>query len=135
MDINPYRFEAPWTAYEFTNHALAHSSQLILMTMAWLNSESMSCPVERAEEPNRHTLWYWLARLEPLLEARDGREVLIAFCNRSGSEGTAHYAGTSAVLGFRNGVVTLYGLLGEGQEKLLVVDTKEDAPTRRVLIS
>lgn len=125
MDINPYRFEAPWTAYEFANHIVTQSCDLVLMTMAWLTSESTACPVERAEEPNLNAVWHWSQRLRPLFHVGGGREVLVVFCNRSGSEGTAHYAGTSAAIGFKDGLATLYARAGEGQEKALVIDTEE----------
>lgn len=45
------------------------------------------------------------------------------FANRSGVEDEATYAGTSTVLGIKDGEVTVYGILGRGEEKLLLVDT------------
>ena len=132
MDINPYRFEAAWTAYEFCKHVQTRSSDTVLVTMAWLTSESLACPVDRAEEPHLETLSYWLARVQPVLDVRDGKERLFAFCNRSGSEGTAHYAGTSAVLKVKDGVVAVYGLLGQGQERLLLADTMDENQARRI---
>jgi protein N-terminal amidase len=141
MDINPYRFEAPWTAYEFFSHAVLKSASVILLTMAWLTTDAEPCPPEQAAVPDIHTLEYWLKRLHPLIAAaKDGRqhdeEVLVALCNRCGSEdGGAHYAGTTTVLGIPGGgdAVTLYGVLGRGEEKLLVVDTA-DAPHAQRLV-
>lgn len=33
MDINPYKFEAPWTAYEFANHARESRAKLVIVSM------------------------------------------------------------------------------------------------------
>ncbi len=139
MDINPYRFEAPWTAYEFFSNAVRKSVSVILLTMAWLTTDVEPCPPEQAAVPDIQTLEYWLKRLHPLIAAakdsrQRGEEVLVALCNRCGSEdGGAHYAGTTTVLGIpgggggSGGEITLYGILGRGEERLLVVDTA-DAP-------
>lgn len=45
--------------------------------------------------------------------------------NRTGVEGDAVYAGTSAVLGLQCGEVKLYGILGRGERELLMVDTSK----------
>lgn len=125
MDINPYRFTTSWREYEFAYHALANSPSLILLTMAWLDAGSGSDPYCPAGVPDVQSLSYWLERFKPLIEAKGENEVLIALCNRCGDEGNAYYAGTSCVLGVRRGEVISYGLLGKGQEKLLVVDTAQ----------
>lgn len=133
MDINPYRFIAPWTEYEFANHALAKSSSLILLTMAWLDAESRSSPCSQPGSPDLQTLSYWLDRFKPLIEANGETEVLVALCNRWGNEGNAYYAGTSAVLGVRGGEVIVYGILGQAEEKLLLVDTTKVHQARGIL--
>lgn len=43
--------------------------------------------------------------------------------NRCGIEDDATYAGTSTVMGIKNGEFSLYGILGRAEEQLLVVDT------------
>lgn len=68
------------------------------------------------------TLTYWVTRLEPLIRAETD-EIIVVFCNRTGVEDDATYAGTSAVVGIHDGEVKVYGLLGRGVEELLVVDT------------
>ncbi len=104
--------------------------------MAWLTAESGSRPPDTANQPDLDTLSYWLERLRPLIEARhNSDEVLVALCNRCGREGDAHYAGTSAVLGIKNDTVTVYGLLGLGQETVLVVDTLEDIQRPQLVLS
>lgn len=40
MDLNPYKFEAPFNKLEFANHCLETGAQLILCPMAWLSPES-----------------------------------------------------------------------------------------------
>ncbi|GJD04352.1 carbon-nitrogen hydrolase [Colletotrichum higginsianum] len=69
------------------------------------------------------TLTYWVTRLEPLIRAEKKEEIIIVFCNRTGIEDDAVYAGTSAVIGIQDGEVKVYGLLGRGERELLVIDT------------
>ncbi|KAI9812231.1 MAG: Carbon-nitrogen hydrolase [Phylliscum demangeonii] len=139
MDINPYRFTAPWTDYEFARHALASASSLLLLTMAWLTSEceAVAGPGAGARtkpsrppptQPDGSTLSYWLERLGPLIMGATGeREVVVAICNRCGQEGSAIYAGTTTVLGLKGGQVRCYGILGHAEEGVLVVDTSATA--------
>ena len=47
----------------------------------------------------------------------------MVFCNRTGIEDDATYAGTSAVIGIQEGEVKVYGLLGRGEKELLITDT------------
>lgn len=75
------------------------------------------------KEPDKETLAYWMARLEPLIRCEDDGEIIIVLANRTGVEGDAVYSGTSAVLGIQSGEVKLYGVLGRGERELLVVDT------------
>ncbi|TQW02825.1 carbon-nitrogen hydrolase [Cordyceps javanica] len=76
--------------------------------------------------PDMETLTYWVTRLEPLIRAEDTNgEIIVVFANRTGIEGDATYAGTSAVIGIENGEVKVYGLLGRGEKELLVVDTSQ----------
>lgn len=92
--------------------------------MAWLTREEpreLSC---MPNQPDLETLTYWVTRLEPLIRAKHMGEIIVVFANRTGIEGDAMYAGTSAVLGILNGEVSVYGLLGRGEKELLVVDTK-----------
>ncbi|KAM3492124.1 hypothetical protein MY3957_004615 [Beauveria namnaoensis] len=125
MDINPYKFEAPWHAYEFAFHVLEMQTNIVIMSMAWMTREESRMFSRMPNEPDMDTLTYWVTRLEPLIRAETEGEIIVVFCNRTGSEGDATYAGTSAVIGIENGEVNVYGLLGRGQKELLVVDTSE----------
>lgn len=78
------------------------------------------------------TLTYWVTRLEPLIRAENKDEIIIVFCNRTGIEDDAVYAGTSAVIGIKNGEVNVYGMLGRGEKELLVVDT-DNAPFAKLV--
>ena len=91
--------------------------------MAWLTHEGADSFRQRLEEPDMETLSYWLTRLQPIRKARDLDEIIIIFANLTGVEDEAVYAGTSAVIGIKGEEITLYGLLGRGEEELLVVDT------------
>jgi hypothetical protein len=78
------------------------------------------------------TLTYWVQRLEPVIRAEGEHEIIVVFCNRTGFEDDAVYAGTSTVLGISDGEVNVYGILGRGVKELLVVDT-DDAPFAKLV--
>ncbi|KAI0443576.1 carbon-nitrogen hydrolase [Xylaria telfairii] len=125
MDINPYKFEAPWHAFEFAFHCLEVEANLVIVTMAWLTREDASLFSRMPNEPDMDTLTYWISRLEPLIRSENREEVIVIFCNRTGIESDAVYAGTSAVIGVKDGEVNVYGILGRGEKDLLVVDTEK----------
>lgn len=138
MDLNPHAFAAPWSAYEFATHVLNTRSSLVILSMAWLTRLSASELAANASEPDLETFAYWLERLGPVVEKGRRREegeveTVIVLANRSGSEpgdaGTeeARYAGSSTVLGIRDGRVRVFGILGRAEEGVLVVDTSEEA--------
>jgi protein N-terminal amidase len=93
--------------------------------MAWLTREDARSYSRCPKDPDMDTLSYWLARMEPLIRAETEGEIICVFANRSGTEGEAVYAGTSAVLGIHAGEVKVYGILGRGEKELLVVDTNK----------
>ncbi|KAL4916809.1 carbon-nitrogen hydrolase, partial [Aspergillus aurantiobrunneus] len=118
MDINPYRFEAPYTAYEFAHRVLDSKSQLVILSMAWLTLLSREELDTLAGQPELDTFNYWIQRFMPLLRkqmahsvnaddngtAADSAEkkIILVFANRAGEEdGTpsvARYAGTSTIV-------------------------------------
>ncbi|KKA16713.1 Uncharacterized protein T310_9667 [Rasamsonia emersonii CBS 393.64] len=125
MDINPYRFEAPFTAWEFANRVLDSQSQLVIISTAWLTLEGQEAIASLGRNrPDMDTFNYWIRRFWPLIEKRmahdgdiDGgsslrsgmtqseKKVVLVFANRTGveegTEGfnpTATYAGTSTII-------------------------------------
>ncbi|KND93573.1 Protein N-terminal amidase [Tolypocladium ophioglossoides CBS 100239] len=123
MDLNPYKFEAPWHAFEFAFHVLEAESNLVIVSMAWMTREDPRRFSRMPNEPDMDTLTYWVTRLEPLIRSENQDEIIVVFCNRTGTEDEATYAGTSTVIGIHDGEVKVYGLLGRGEKELLVVDT------------
>ncbi|KAM3526560.1 hypothetical protein NHJ13051_003400 [Beauveria bassiana] len=123
MDINPYKFEAPWEAYEFSNHALETGARLIVLSMAWCTNADQEEFFLKPNEPDMDTLLYWITRLQPIISINSNQETIIVFGNRCGAEGDATYVGTSTVIGVKSGEISLYGILGRDEESLLVVDT------------
>ncbi|KAL3303108.1 N-terminal amidase [Colletotrichum asianum] len=121
---NPYKFRAPWHAFEFGFHILHHESNFVIVSMAWMTREDSRTFSRMPNEPDMDTLTYWVTRLEPLIRAEKDTEIIVVFCNRTGMEDDAVYAGTSAVVGVQDGEVKIYGVLGRGEKELLVVDTK-----------
>jgi len=79
------------------------------------------------EDPDLCTLSEWLARLEPIIRDDTKDETICVFANRVETEGDTVFAGTSAVLGLRNGEVHVYGMLGKGEEGLLIADISQRA--------
>ena len=139
MDINPYQFTAPWTAYEFTTHARTTKAELIVLSCAWLTHISTDGLNQMAMQPDLSTLGYWVERFSPLVGPAVGegeeKEVLLVIANRTGDEGVAErvgevrYAGSSCVMGLRKGEgggVRIWDILGRAEEGLLVADTDKE---------
>ena len=136
MDINPYKFEAPWTAYEFANHARESRAKIVILSMAWLTHLSHEELADQEMAPDGNTVAYWVERLRPLMDSSTGSEqdVIIVCANRVGAEGTSpqigevNYAGSSCVMSLRKGQeVKVWDIFGRAQEGVLIVDTKEPA--------
>lgn len=81
----------------------------------------------------RETLTYWVQRMEPLIRAETEEEIIIVFCNRCGLEDETVYAGSSAVIGIKQGEVCVYGLLGRCEKSVLVVDT-DNPPLGKLIL-
>lgn len=82
MDINPYKFEAPWHAFEFAFHILEVEANLVILTMAWLTREDGRVFSQYPHEPDLETLEYWIQRLEPVIRNDSDDEIIVVFCNR-----------------------------------------------------
>ncbi|CAL3965843.1 unnamed protein product [Diplocarpon coronariae] len=122
MDLNPYKFEAAWNAWEFARHVLYRQANLIILSMAWMTRED-GRSFRISKEPDTNTLSSWLARLEPIIGNEGEDEIIAVFANRAGAEDNAVYAETSTVLGIQAGEVKVYGILGREDRDLLVVNT------------
>lgn len=141
MDLNPYQFTAPWTRYEFANTMLRENVRLVVLSMAWL---TRLLPDELDIQPNQvdaETLAYWVDRLSPFIHNAPREEIIVVFANRCGVEGNitgvTHvengepveegdrvcYAGSSCVMKFKGGGVSICDMLGKNEEALLVVDS------------
>lgn len=134
MDINPYKFEAPWTAYEFGNHAREARAKIVVISMAWLTRLSAEELSSQVMVPDQDTINYWINRLSPLFESPGSTaEALVICANRVGEEGTdprlgdVRYAGSSCVMGLTTGKkIRIWGMLGRAQEGILLVDTESE---------
>lgn len=93
MDLNPYKFEAPFFDFEFASACFANESSLILVPTAWLSPDSPSIaenltadqkdeaadkirkyweenpdnPLGDGNAPSQLTVNYWLLRMFPFL--------------------------------------------------------------------
>ncbi|GAA5857540.1 hypothetical protein JCM8547_009329 [Rhodosporidiobolus lusitaniae] len=106
MDLNPHKFTAPFTAFEFGSFAAKEEVDLVVASMAWLDSE---LPREGTEESteggeggDRRTEWeqvsqtlgYWALRVDPIL----GNGAAMVCCNRVGREGNTVFTGSSCAM-------------------------------------
>ncbi|KAL6712784.1 hypothetical protein ACLMJK_009625 [Lecanora helva] len=134
MDLNPYKFEAPWTAYEFASHALASQADVLILSMAWLTQLDSQALAQESGKPDLSTLSYWIERLHPLVMVE--KKVIVVCANRCGEEPSgnpsdsegedgARYAGSSWVGIIGGGEVKLWDILGRGEEDVMVVDVGE----------
>ncbi|KAK4501287.1 hypothetical protein PRZ48_007094 [Zasmidium cellare] len=152
MDINPYRFTAPWSDYEFATTMLRNKCRVVILSMAWLTRLGPEDCQVNPERPDMETVAYWLERFWPFVDSQPQDPIVVVFANRCGSEGSSKgavqmehghdieigdrvaYAGSSCVMRFQSGSVKLWehytgpkkgdvGLLGKGEEGMLVVDT------------
>jgi protein N-terminal amidase len=149
MDINPKKFEAEWTDYEFASHCVRASATVIVVCMAWLTTLLPRQLLDTPALPDLDTLAYWIERFTPVvlhtktlqLQQQQRKGILLVLANRCGTEPgvvagvsqgvDAHgqevvgYAGTSCVLMIEDGEVKIFEILGKAEERLLRVDTTE----------
>ena len=148
MDINPYQFTAPYSAFEFANHAVSKGASTIVLSMAWLTHVPAEEILLQPDKPTLETVMYWVQRFIPLLEAPG--PITVVFSNRVGMEKneinemttktgqviplgeSVTYAGSSCVMRFETGEVGIHEMLGAAEEGLLVVDTEEPVRYRLV---
>ncbi|KAJ4353824.1 uncharacterized protein N0V89_005554 [Didymosphaeria variabile] len=140
MDINPHRFLAPWSDYEFATAALAsvpprpmitpgeaappRETPLIVVSMAWLSYLTASEIASDPTSPDVATVAYWVERFQPIVER--SKEVpgpwYVVLANRCGREKSVCYAGSSTVIKVEDGGVSLFETCGRGEERVLCVD-------------
>ncbi|EJP68651.1 carbon-nitrogen hydrolase [Beauveria bassiana ARSEF 2860] len=121
-DLGEREFSNDLETTAFAEHMLAVDSYAAIISMAWAK-EDPDFSSKPPYKPDEYALSCWVARLEPLVEAKRKEETLIVLCNSTGPD---TYAGTSAVLGIKDGEVLVYDYLGSSQEGLLVVDTSKN---------
>lgn len=122
MDINPYKFEAPWAEYEFARAAILANSPVVVLSMAWLTTLTPEDIAAAPEKPDMSTWSYWIERFAPLIRGKSNTPTYIVMANRCGQEGKVCYAGTSTVIRIRDGSVDVYGTLGVLDKSCLVID-------------
>lgn len=121
---SPYKFKAPWVEFEFARHALRKDAELVIVSMAWSTLHNHESYTQEPQEPDIDSLIYWAERLGPIIRGKFQEEIIVVLANRCGTEGDTVYVGTSCVLGIKEGEVSIYGILGRGEERLLVADTQ-----------
>ncbi|KAJ3000452.1 Carbon-nitrogen hydrolase [Globomyces sp. JEL0801] len=115
MDVNPYKFTAPFEDFEFGNFHLTNQSKLVLLSMAWLKPTK-----ETPEKITLDMMNYWALRLSPLIKSAD--PVTVCICNRIGEEDDVVFGGSSCILRFDNGKVFSLGSLSFNETGVLQVE-------------
>jgi protein N-terminal amidase len=116
MDINPYKFEAPWTDFELANACVG--SDLILFSSAWTSAhpddpeEIKRKPVDFGE-----TVSYGMSRLQPLLGKTMSPYFVCA--NRIGVENDIQFTGCSCIVDLRHRIPRLMLGVREREETAL----------------
>ncbi|KAF6065195.1 Carbon-nitrogen hydrolase family protein [Candida albicans] len=102
MDLNPYKFEAPFNKFEFSMSSYSQRAKLLICPMAWLNPSSPS--ILDNEEFDKSDKLELAQELESeLKENLDSAEAMtVLCCNRVGVEEDVVYAGSSCILQFNN---------------------------------
>lgn len=129
MDLNPYKFEAPFNKFEFSISSWLNDSSLIIVPTAWLSSDSPSIQESwtRDEKDKKASEWqkrftensideanveskllvdYWILRFFPFLShpanglSQKPHKTTVILCNRTGIEGDVLYGGSSSILQF-----------------------------------
>ncbi|KAK6461744.1 carbon-nitrogen hydrolase [Scheffersomyces coipomensis] len=149
MDLNPYKFEAPFNAFEFSLSCYQQLSKLIICPMAWLSPQSPSITketgglkIENDSEPDTSTVNYWILRFFPFLNHKNSilpknfEKVNVICCNRVGLEDDVLYGGSTSIFEFngndglisnaeiddKNPSVKVLGSLGKNNEEVLIKD-------------
>jgi hypothetical protein len=117
---------------KFVYHVLHKNANLVILSMSWYTNKKNASKSDSAS-PDLDTLSKLLIILEPVIRNETTDEIICVFANQVGTEGEFAYTGTSAVFGIYRGDVNVYGILGHGNEDLLIVDTKQ--PARRRIIT
>ncbi|GAA5870698.1 hypothetical protein JCM3774_001728 [Rhodotorula dairenensis] len=116
MDLNMPTFDAPFDRFELATFASEHNADIVVGSMAWLDSEPPLDAVEdedetRGDEDNstadqgaedpatrwdavRSVISYWVLRLSPLI----GSGAAFVCANRVGREGDVVFTGSSCAL-------------------------------------
>lgn len=125
MDINPYKFSAPFESYEFSSHTRDSGAEVAAICMAWTSLILTPEDVlgKGKDQPDLETLDYWIKRFQPVVGGH--RSVILVIGNRCGVEGNEVYAGSSMIARVGKGIVEVYDILGKGEERALIVDTEK----------
>eukprot|EP00126_Sphaerothecum_destruens_P002586 Sdes_comp16012_c0_seq1m5195 len=106
MDINPYKFQADFSSFEFSSFYAHEKPTFIFLLTAWLDS---------SPDSYFSIFKYWAWRMSPLL----GSSAHLIVSNRVGTEVTSTFCGCSCVLSLKE--PRLVAFLDKTQESLLKI--------------
>ena len=93
MDLNPYKFVAPFEDFEFANYHVEQGTEIVSCCMNWLVKQLTEEDDDEAvlynnliAKPSTENLNYWALRMLPLIENSAGKRNLVIVCNRVGHE-------------------------------------------------
>jgi protein N-terminal amidase len=139
MDLNPFRFTAPFEAYELASFCVEHDVDLLVMPMAWLAPSDERHQLESDQaaappQPSLSTINYWALRCKPFFqppkppvppaelgEDRLHKQRYLITANRVGRERDSIFGGSSCVLQMKpNERPLLVECLNSAEEACLV---------------
>jgi protein N-terminal amidase len=121
MDINPYRFEAPFEAYEWATAAVNAQAEILCFSSAWCDRSPLDPPSYIPPPVNAEkTRAYWASRLLPLVVGH--RCVHFIAADRIGKEGNTTFCGSSCVMRLGGGDVEVLAALGATEQGVLVAE-------------
>ena len=120
----------PWNFFGFDYSIFQKEAKLAILPIPMLTITDFKSFLRSPKVPDLTTLRYWLMKIDLLIKKDLKNEIICVFVNRTGTEPTGtegqadSFAGTSAVIGIKGGVVNFYGILGRYTSSLLVADTE-----------
>lgn len=140
MDLNPYQFRTSFEAYELASFCIERDVDLLVMPMAWLASgdqpEGQQVKEASTAASSLSTINYWAMRCRPFFAEpssisptprqsgiSEPKARFLITANRTGTETTSTFAGSSCVLEMNFGErPVLLQSLGSTQEGCMVVE-------------
>lgn len=128
MDLNPFEFKTSFESCELATFCAEHEVDYLILPMAWLlPKDELIGGTTAVKQPSISTINYWALRCQPFFNAtaglRPGAPKYLITANRTGTEGSSTFAGSSCVLQMKQAErPVLLDALGTREEGILLVE-------------